>query len=77
MPITLNVTNKLFVKMLQLHQQPILMEVISADQSAFLPLYYILDNIILTHETKDWTAHSNQYQYFLKLDFSKAYDIAD
>jgi hypothetical protein len=51
-PITLlNMSYKLFAKVLQLRLQPILMDVISMDQSAFLPLRFILDNIFLTHET--------------------------
>lgn len=53
-PITLlNVVYKLFAKVLQLRVQLVLMETISCDQSAFLPLRFILDNILLTHETLD------------------------
>jgi hypothetical protein len=49
-PITLlNTSYKVFAKTLQLQLQPILME-ISSDQSAFLPLRFILDNIFLTNE---------------------------
>jgi hypothetical protein len=45
-PITLlNVTYKIFAKALQIRLQPVLMEVISPDQSAFLPMGFILDNI--------------------------------
>jgi hypothetical protein len=72
-PITLlNVAYKLYAKTLQLRLQPVLMEIISQDQSAFLPLRFILDNILLTHETIDWAEHSGQLLVFLKLDFSKA-----
>jgi hypothetical protein len=53
------------------------MEVISSDQSAFLPLRFILDNIFLTHETIAHAKKSNQPLVFLKLDFSKAYDRID
>jgi hypothetical protein len=73
-PITLlNVSYKLFAKTLQ----PILMELISPDQSAFLPVWYILDNIFLTQETKYHAKQSNQPLFFHKLDFSKAYDKVD
>lgn len=49
-PITLlNVAYKIYTKALQLRLQPILMEVISFDQSAFLPMQFILDNILLTY----------------------------
>lgn len=77
-PITLlNVGYKVFAKILQLRVQPILMEVISFDQSAFLPMRLILDNIMLTHETMDWANHTGQPLIFLKLDFSKAFDMVD
>jgi hypothetical protein len=59
-PITLlNVGYKLFAKVLQLRLQPVLMEIISPDQSAFLPLRFILDNVLLTHETLEWAEYSN------------------
>jgi hypothetical protein len=77
-PITLlNVGYKLFAKVLQLRLQPMLMEIISLDQSAFLPMRFILDNILLTHETIEWAEYSNQPLIFFKLDFSKAYDMVD
>lgn len=76
-PITLlNVAYKLLAKVLQLRVQPVLMEVISSDQSAFLPLMFILDNILLTHKTIDWADHTGQPLIFLKLDFSKAYGLS-
>lgn len=62
-------------------EQPVLMEVISPDQSTFLPLRYILDNLLLTHETIsetiDYAKSTGQPLMFLKLDFSKAYDKVD
>lgn len=53
------------------------MDIISADQSTFLPLRFILDNIILTHETIGWAKFSKQALIFLKLDFTKAFDMVD
>jgi hypothetical protein len=53
------------------------MEIISPDQSAFLPLRLILDNILLTHETLEWAEHTNQLLVILKLDFSKAYNMVN
>jgi exonuclease III len=77
-PITLlNVSYKLFAKTLQLRLQPVLAEIISHDQSAFLPMRFILDNIFLTHETIAYAKQSGQPLLFLKLDFSKAYDKVD
>lgn len=57
--------------------QPVLSEIISDDQSAFLPGRFILDNIMMTHETLDWARHSHQPLIFFKLDFSRAYDKVD
>jgi hypothetical protein len=68
---------KLFAKCLQLHLQPILNEVISHDQSTFLPMRFISDNIFLTYETIAYAKESNQPLLFLKLYFSKAYDKVD
>lgn len=73
----LNVVYKLYAKALQLHLEPVLSKIICDDQSAFLPGRFILDNIMLTHETIDWARHSHQPLIFLKLDFSKAYDKVD
>jgi hypothetical protein len=74
-PITLlNTTYKIYAKLLQRRLQPVLVEIISHDQSAFLPLRYILDNIVLTQETLNWAKVSKQPLLLLKLDFAKAYD---
>jgi hypothetical protein len=53
------------------------MEVISTDQSTFLPVQFILDNIFLTHETIHHAKQSVQFLIFMKLDFSQAYDKID
>ena len=77
-PISLvNLGYKIYAKALQLRLQPVLMDVISPDQSAFLPLRFILDNLLTTYETMAWAESSNQPLIFLKLDFSKAYDMVD
>ena len=53
------------------------MEIISPEQSAFLPMRFILDNLVLTQETMAWAKQSNQALLFLKLDFLKAYDMVE
>ena len=53
------------------------MEVMSFDQLAFLPMRFILDNILLTHEIMEWAKYTGQPLIFLKLDFSKAYYMVD
>jgi len=58
-----------FLLRLSKSDQPILAKVISPDQMAFIPTRYILDNILLLHETIAWTKESNQEAIFLKLDF--------
>lgn len=50
------------------------MEVISLDHIALLLLQFILDNVLLTHETLDWVKRFKQPIVFFKLDFSKAYN---
>ncbi len=50
------------------------MEVVDTDQTTFLPMKYILDNVLLTLKTIDQPRQSNQPLIFVKLDFVKAYD---
>lgn len=70
----LTVAYNFFAKALQLRFQTPLMEVISLEQLAFLPLSFILNNIVLVQETLHWAKTSKQPTIFLKLGFSKAYD---
>ena len=51
-----------------------LSDVISPEQTAFLSLRYILDNIVLTQKTLHWAKVSRQPSVFLQFDFAKAYD---
>ena len=73
----LNVSYKVFAKDLQMRLQPVLMELISSNQSAFLSMRFILNNIFLTQEMITHARQSYQPLLFLKLDFSKAYDKID
>jgi hypothetical protein len=58
-PITLlNVTYKIMAKALQRRLQPFCSEVINAEQIAFLPTCFILDNILTLHESITWTTES-------------------
>ena len=70
-PITLLTAGyKVLAKTLQLKLQPILRDVISPEQTTFLPFRFILDNIVLPKKTLHWTKISGQPTVFLKLDFS-------
>jgi hypothetical protein len=57
--------------------QPLLVEIVDNDQTSFLPLYFILDISLLTHESIQWAKESQQDTIFLKLDFSKVHDRVD
>ena len=46
---------------------------ISPEQTAFLPLRYILDNIVFIQDTLHRAKISRQLSVFLKIDFAKAY----
>lgn len=70
----LNTTYKISAKALQRRLQPLLKEVIDSDQTAFLPLRFIFNNILLTHESIQWVKESCQKSIFFKLDFSKVCD---
>jgi hypothetical protein len=75
-PITLlNSAYKIFAKALHIRLQGLLLDIIHEDQSAFLPLRFILDNVLAQHETIAWAQESRQDLLMLKLDFTKAYDV--
>jgi hypothetical protein len=74
-PISLlNVAYKIMAKALQRRLQPLLSKVISPDQTAFLPYRYILDNVLVLHESIAWAHELEQDMALFKLDFCKAYD---
>jgi hypothetical protein len=65
----LNVAYKIVAKALQKRIQPIMSEIIHEDQTSFLPMRYILDNVLLQHEAIEWARESRQEMLLLKLDF--------
>ena len=74
-PITLlNTSYKILAKALQLRIKPHLADLIDPDQTAFVPMRSILDNVFVTHETISLAKRSWQPLLFLKVDFSKAFD---
>ena len=74
-PITLLTSiYKIYAKTFQLRLQPMLSDFISPEQTSFLSLRYIFDNIVLTQETLHWAKILSQPSVFFKLDFAKTYD---
>ena len=60
-PITLlPLIYKIFAKTLQMRLQSILRDVISPEQTIYLPLMFILDNIMLTQEILHWVCTLRQ-----------------
>lgn len=77
-PIALcNVYYKIISKILSLRLKPVLRNIISENQSAFIPGRAISDNVLITHEmlhylkTSGATVHTSMA---VKTDISKAYD---
>ncbi|KAI5352439.1 hypothetical protein L3X38_005330 [Prunus dulcis] len=77
-PIALcNFTYKIISKILANRLKPMLAEIISPQQSAFIPGRQIKDNILLAHEAfhaLKLRKKTKVYEMGLKLDMNKAYD---
>lgn len=77
-PIALcNVYYKVISKLLSLRLKPVLQEVVSENQSAFVPGRVISDNVLITHELLHFLKTSGAVKHCsmaVKTDVSKAYD---
>jgi len=69
----INMSNKIYVKVLQRYLQPIFVNIMNMNQLTFLLLKYILDDIVLIHEMLDCTRKLEQSLAFLELDYSKVF----
>ncbi|GAA0155443.1 hypothetical protein LIER_13170 [Lithospermum erythrorhizon] len=77
-PISLcNIVVKIIGRVMTIRLRPILMCIISENQSAFLPGRMISNNILIAHEVLHYMNHSKSVKnnnMAIKLDMSKAYD---
>jgi hypothetical protein len=70
----LNVSFKIFTKVLANRLSSIACKVIKPSQTTFLPGRYILEGVVILHETIHELHRKKQKGLILKLDFEKAYD---
>jgi hypothetical protein len=70
----LNVNFKIFTKVLANRITSVACRVTKPLQSAFLPGRYILEGVVVLHETIHELKRKKQKGLILKLDFEKAYD---
>lgn len=77
-PIALcNVYYKTISKLLSIRLKPVLQQIISEFQSAFIPERAISDNVLITHEVLHYLKNSEAEKHCfmaVKTDISKAYD---
>jgi hypothetical protein len=70
----LNVRFKIFTKVLANRLTSVACRITKPSQLAFLPGRYILDGVVVLHETIHELKRRKQNAIILKLDFEKAYD---
>jgi hypothetical protein len=70
----LNVSFKIFTKVLANRLTSVARRVTKPSQSAFVPGRYILEGVVVLHETIHELKRKKQKGLILKLDFEKAYD---
>jgi hypothetical protein len=70
----LNVSFKIFTQVLANRLTSVACRITKPSQSAFLPGRYILEGVVVLHETIHELKRKRQRGLILKLDFEKAYD---
>jgi hypothetical protein len=70
----LNVSFKIFTKVMANRLEAIACRITKPSQSAFLPGRYILEGVVVLHDTLHELRRKKQNGLILKLDFEKAYD---
>jgi hypothetical protein len=72
--LMLNVSFKIFTKVLAKRLSSITSKFIKPSQTTFLPGRYILEGVVVLHKTIHELHRKRQKGLILKLDFEKAYD---
>ena len=70
----LNVSFKIFMKVLNNRLLNVADKLIGPSQTAFIPGRYIMEGVVILHETIHELHRKKQDGVILKLDFEKAYD---
>ena len=70
----LNVSFKIFTKVVTIHINSVADHIISPTQTAFMRGRNILEGVVILHETIHELHRKNQSGIILKIDFEKAYD---
>jgi hypothetical protein len=70
----LNMSFRIFTKVLTNRINLVAQKVVSPSQTAFLPGRYILEGVVILHETIHEMHRKKKSRVILKLDFEKAYD---
>ena len=65
---------KITAKALQRRLQPLLLEVINSNKTAFLPNRHILDNVLVLHKPIAWTQELEKIWPYSSWTFKMAYD---
>jgi hypothetical protein len=70
----LTVVYKIIAKLLAPWLKVLLLQLVSPQQTGFIPGCHILENVSLAWVTHDWVKATRNSALFLSLDFEKAFD---
>lgn len=70
----LNVSFKIFTNLILNRLAGVINKIVDIEQTAFIKVRYILDGVVILHETLHELRRSKQKGVVFKIDFEKAYD---
>ena len=70
----INVPFKIFTKVLNTRAMLVADKIVSKIQTAFMKGRYLLDNVVMLHETMHYLHRNKLSGVLFKVDFEKAYD---